>query len=170
MPAAGGGVDGYAHRDGDRPSGTLGGGETPLDTTGIHTTMSITITEKAADKVREFLSAEDDAELTALRVAVQGGGCSGFQYALGFDTGPQDGDAIIEAHGVTVVVDPFSMPYLDGADIDFVDGLNGTGFSITNPNTVSGCGCGTSFQLKEGEEEGEGTTASAGGCSTCASA
>jgi iron-sulfur cluster assembly protein len=65
------------------------------------------------------------------------------------------------------------MPYLNGADIDFVDGLNGTGFSITNPNTVAGCGCGTSFQLKEGEEEGaeqgEALTASAGGCSSCAS-
>ena len=81
-----------------------------------------------------------------------------------------NGDEVIEAHGVKVLVDPFSMPNLVGADIDFVDGLNGTGFSITNPNTVSGCGCGTSFQLKEGEEEGEGTTASAGGCSTCASA
>ena len=102
---------------------------------------------------------------------MQGGGCSGFQYALGFDTGPQDGDEVIEAHGVKVLIDPFSMPYLTGADIDFVDGLNGTGFSITNPNTVSGCGCGTSFQLKEGEEEAEGEalTSAAGGCSTCAS-
>ena len=93
--------------------------------------------------------------------------CSGFQYALGFDTGAQDGDEVIEAHGITVLIDPFSLPYLDGADIDFVDGLNGTGFSITNPNTVSGCGCGSSFQLKEGEEEAEGVTASAGGCSSC---
>lgn len=133
-------------------------------------TPMITITEKAADKVREFLAAEDDAELTALRVAVQGGGCSGFQYALGFDTGAQDGDEVIEAHGITVLVDPFSMPYLHGADIDFVDGLNGTGFSITNPNTVAGCGCGSSFQLKEGEEAGdeEAVTASAGGgCTSC---
>lgn len=133
-------------------------------------TPMITITEKAADKVREFLAAEDDAELTALRVAVQGGGCSGFQYALGFDTGAQDGDEVIEAHGITVLVDPFSMPYLNGADIDFVDGLNGTGFSITNPNTVAGCGCGSSFQLKEGEEAGdeEAVTASAGGgCTSC---
>lgn len=138
-----------------------------IASTDMSAQLTITITEKAADKVREFLAAEDDAELTALRVAVQGGGCSGFQYALGFDTGPQDGDEVIEAHGVTVLIDPFSLPYLDGADIDFVDGLNGTGFSITNPNTVSGCGCGSSFQLKEGEEEGDGTTASAGGCTSC---
>ena len=131
--------------------------------------ISITITEKAAQKAIEFLAAEGDPELTALRVAVQGGGCSGFQYALGFDTGPQDGDEVIEAHGVTVVVDPFSMPYLQGADIDFVEGLNGTGFSITNPNTVAGCGCGSSFQLKEGEEAGEGgeTASAGGGCGTC---
>jgi len=139
----------------------------------MSTQTMITITEKAAQKVHEFLEAENDPELQALRVAVQGGGCSGFQYALGFDTGPQDGDEVIEAHGVKVLVDPFSMPYLNGADIDFVDGLNGTGFSITNPNTVAGCGCGTSFQLKEGEEEGaeqgEPLTASAGGCSSCAS-
>ena len=101
----------------------------------MSTQLQITVTEKAADKVREFLAAEDDAELTALRVAVQGGGCSGFQYALGFDTGAQDGDEVIEAHGVKVLIDPFSMPYLIGADIDFVDGLNGTGFSITNPNS-----------------------------------
>ncbi len=129
----------------------------------------INVTEKAAGKVREFLAAEDDPELTALRVAVQGGGCSGFQYALGFDTGAQDGDEVIEVHGITVVIDPFSVPYLDGADIDFVDGLNGTGFSITNPNTVSGCGCGSSFQLKDEGEEAEAVTATAGGgCSSCA--
>ena len=62
-----------------------------------------------------------------LRIAVQGGGCSGFQYALGFDEAPAEGDAVIEMHGVRIVVDPFSLPYLSGAGIDFVDGLNGTG-------------------------------------------
>lgn len=132
----------------------------------------ITITEKAARKVQEFLAAENDAELGALRVAVQGGGCSGFQYALGFDTGPQDGDEVIEAHGVKVLIDPFSMPYLNGADIDFVDGLNATGFSITNPNTEASCGCGTSFELKDGEEESDGeavTSSTGGGCNSCAS-
>ncbi len=133
----------------------------------------ITITEKAAQKVHEFLAAEDDPELSALRVAVKGGGCSGFEYALGFDTGPQDGDEVLEAHGVKVLVDPFSWPYLKDADIDFVDGLKGTGFAITNPQTESSCGCGTSFQLKEGEvegeEAGEAVTASVGGCGTCSS-
>ena len=87
---------------------------------------TITITPKAADKVREFIAAEDDGA-EVLRIAVQGGGCSGFQYALGFDEAPAEGDAVIEMHGVRIVVDPFSLPYLSGAGIDFVDGLNGTG-------------------------------------------
>jgi iron-sulfur cluster assembly protein len=120
----------------------------------------ITITERAADKVREFMAAEDDG---AEVLRVQGGGCSGFQYALGFDEGPQEGDEIIEMNGVRIVVDPFSLPYLRGADVDFTDGLTGTGFKIDNPNVVAGCGCGSSFQMKDGEEPGE-TTA---GCATC---
>jgi iron-sulfur cluster assembly protein len=122
----------------------------------------ITITERAADKVREFMAAEDDGA-EVLRIAVQGGGCSGFQYALGFDEGPQEGDEIIEMNGVRIVVDPFSLPYLRGADVDFTDGLTGTGFKIDNPNVVAGCGCGSSFQMKDGEEPGE----TAEGCATC---
>jgi iron-sulfur cluster assembly protein len=127
----------------------------------------VTITPKAADKVREFMA--DDAEATALRIAVQGGGCSGFQYALGFDAGPQEGDAIVEMHGVTIVVDPFSAPYLRGAGVDFVDGLAGTGFKIENPNVVAGCGCGSSFQMKDedGAVEGIEPAPAGGGCSTC---
>jgi iron-sulfur cluster assembly protein len=127
----------------------------------------VTITEKAAVKVAEFMAAEGD-ECGVLRIAVQGGGCSGFQYALGFDEGPQEGDAIIEMHGVRLVVDPFSLPYLRGADVDFVDGLNGTGFKIENPNVVAGCGCGSSFQMKDEESPGDDPDA-AGGCGTCAS-
>jgi iron-sulfur cluster assembly protein len=123
----------------------------------------ITITPHAADKVREFMAAEDDGA-SVLRIAVEGGGCSGFQYALGFDEGPQEGDAVVDMHGVRIVVDPFSLPYLQGADVDFSDGLGGTGFKIENPNVVAGCGCGSSFQLKDGEEPAE----SADGCGTCA--
>lgn len=131
----------------------------------------ITITDRAADKVREFMAAEDD-DASALRIAIEGGGCSGFQYALGFDSGPQDGDEVVEMHGVTIVVDPFSLPYLKGADIDFVDGLNGTGFQISNPNVQAACGCGSSFQAREdGDEEGEPVATSAGasggGCAGC---
>ena len=129
----------------------------------------ITITEKAAGKVQEFMAAEGD-ESAALRIAVQGGGCSGFQYALGFDTGPQDGDEIITMNGVMLVVDPFSLPYLRGASVDFVDGLNGTGFAIDNPNVVAGCGCGSSFQAKDGvETEAEPVAAGASGCGSCGS-
>jgi iron-sulfur cluster assembly protein len=129
----------------------------------------ITITDRAADKVREFLTAEED-DATALRIAIEGGGCSGFQYALGFDTGPQEGDEIVETHGVTILVDPFSLPYLKGAGIDYVDGLNGTGFQISNPNVVAACGCGSSFQAKdEADEAGEpvATSAGGGGCAGC---
>jgi iron-sulfur cluster assembly protein len=123
----------------------------------------VTVTAKAADKIRELLAEEPEGEVGVLRVAVQGGGCSGFQYALGFDRGPQDGDNEIESNGVKVVVDPFSAPYLTGAEIDFVDALMGGGFSISNPNVVASCGCGSSFQAKD-EGEGEPVAAHAGGC------
>ncbi len=125
------------------------------------TTPLLTITEKAADKVREFMAAEEGVGV--LRIAVEGGGCSGFQYALGFDEGPQDGDAVIEMHGVRLVVDPFSLPYLKGADVDFTDGLSGTGFKLDNPNVVAGCGCGSSFSAKD-DVEGEIADS---GCGTC---
>jgi iron-sulfur cluster assembly accessory protein len=108
----------------------------------------VTITERAAAKVKELLAAEADPTLTSLRVAVEGGGCSGFQYALGFDTGPEDGDAVAELFGVRILVDGHSLPYLEGAGVDYVDGLTGAGFQITNPNVEAACGCGSSFQAK----------------------
>jgi iron-sulfur cluster assembly accessory protein len=123
----------------------------------------ITITESAAAKVRELMAEEPDTESGVLRVAIQGGGCSGFQYELGFDRGPQDGDNEVEMHGVTVVVDPFSAPYLTGSEIDYVDALMGAGFAINNPNVQAACGCGSSFQAKEGVEGAEPVEASAGG-------
>jgi iron-sulfur cluster assembly protein len=122
----------------------------------------VTLTEKAAGKIRELMAEEPEGEIGVLRVAIQGGGCSGFQYALGFDRGPQDGDEQVEMHGVRLVVDPFSAPYLQGSEIDFVDALMGAGFAINNPNVVASCGCGSSFQAKEGLE-GEATHAHAGG-------
>ena len=123
-------------------------------------TTPITITPKAAGKVREFLAAEDDGA-EVLRIAVQGGGCSGFQYALGFDRGPQDGDNELESHGVPVVVDPFSAPYLAGTEIDWVEGLQ-AGFAINNPNVSAACGCGHSFQVEEGDAPED-----AEGCGSC---
>jgi iron-sulfur cluster assembly protein len=123
----------------------------------------VTLTESAARKFKELAAEEPAEEAQVLRVAGQGGGCSGFQYALGFDRGPQDGDHEIEVHGVRIVVDPFSAPYLKGAEIDYVDALMGAGFSIENPNVVASCGCGSSFQAKD-EVEGESYPHAAGGC------
>jgi iron-sulfur cluster assembly protein len=125
----------------------------------------ITITQSAAQKIQALLAEEPESDANVLRVAIQGGGCSGFQYALGFDRGPQDGDNEIEMHGVKVVIDPFSAPYLTGSEIDYVDALMGAGFAINNPNVQAACGCGSSFQAKEGvaEDEAAGATAAAGG-------
>jgi iron-sulfur cluster assembly protein len=122
----------------------------------------VTVTENAATKIKELMANEPEGEVSVLRIAVQGGGCSGFQYALGFDRGPQDGDNEVEMHGVRVVVDPFSAPYLVGSEIDFVDALMGAGFAINNPNVQAACGCGSSFQAKD-EAAGEPAPAQAGG-------
>jgi len=126
----------------------------------------VTLTDKAAEKFKELAAGEPAGEAEVLRVAIQGGGCSGFQYALGFDRGPQDGDNQIESQGVRIVVDPFSAPYLLGSEIDFVDALMGGGFAVNNPNVVAACGCGSSFQARD-EATGEGepvTTHAGGGC------
>jgi iron-sulfur cluster assembly protein len=128
------------------------------------TGLLLTITDTAARKIQELAAEEPAGEAEVLRVAIQGGGCSGFQYALGFDRGPQDGDHEIEMHGVRVVVDPFSAPYLTGARIDFVDALMGAGFSIDNPNVVAACGCGSSFQAKDDVEGAAAPGHAGGGC------
>src|SRR6266566_3988913 len=107
----------------------------------------VTLTESAASKIRDLMAEEPDGEAAVLRIAVQGGGCSGCQYALGFD----------------VVVDPFSAPYLAGTEIDWVEGLQ-AGFAINNPNVSASCGCGHSFQVEEGEAS-EGEAACGSGCS-----
>lgn len=123
----------------------------------------VTLTESAAGKIRELAAQEPDGEASVLRVAVTGGGCSGFQYELGFDRGPEDGDTELAIRGVRLVIDPFSAPYLVGSQIDFVDALTGAGFAITNPNVVSACGCGSSFQAKEGVGDREAAPTHAGG-------
>ena len=123
----------------------------------------VTVTEKAASKIKELLAQEQEEGVSVLRVAVQGGGCSGFQYALGFDRGPQDGDNEVEMHGVRVVIDPYSAPYIMGSEIDFVDALMGAGFAINNPNVTAACGCGSSFQAKEDATTGEVSETHAGG-------
>ncbi len=129
-------------------------------------TTPMTVTEAAAAKIKQLMA--EEADVSVLRVAIQGGGCSGFQYGLGFDRGSQEGDVEFTMHGVTVVVDPFSAPYLTGAEVDYVDSIQAAGFAINNPNATSSCGCGHSFQVED-EGAAGGTTEHAGGCgSGCA--
>lgn len=122
----------------------------------------MSLTETAATKIKELLAEEPDGEPCVLRVAVQGGGCSGFEYALGFDQGAQPGDHETELHGVRMVVDPFSAPYLQGATIDYLTGLQESGFKIDNPNVVASCGCGHSFQVED--DEAAADPHAGGGC------
>lgn len=115
-----------------------------------NTAQAISLTEKAAEKVMELRGT--GAEEQALRVAVRGGGCSGFQYALAFDR-IKDEDHVFEDRGVSVVVDKTSMQFVFGSEVDFVDGLQGAGFQVNNPNVVAACGCGSSFQVRDEEPE-----------------
>ena len=109
---------------------------------------AITLTGKAAEKIGELLGGQEDAQDQALRVAVRGGGCSGFQYALAFDRAKED-DNVFEVDGVSVVVDKLSMQFVFGSEVDYVEGLQGAGFQVNNPNVVAACGCGSSFQVKD---------------------
>ena len=127
-------------------------------------TPIVSLTETAATKIRELIAEEPEGEAAVLRIAIQGGGCSGFEYALGFDTGAQEGDEAYEFHGVTVVIDPLSAPYIKGAKIDFVNSLQESGFKIENPNVTAACGCGHSFQVEEGEAPDPSATACGSGC------
>ena len=112
----------------------------------------ITFTEKGAEKVKEFLASQGaDTETSGLRVGVRGGGCSGFQYALAFDE-RRDDDVVFEDHGLCILVDSQSLPYVDGSSIDYVDSLQGAGFQVNNPNVVAACGCGSSFRVAEDEQ------------------
>jgi iron-sulfur cluster assembly protein len=112
----------------------------------------ITLTDKGAEKVQEFLASQGDAAATAgLRVGVRGGGCSGFQYQLAFDE-QRDGDTVVESHGIRLLVDAASAGYVNGAVVDYVEGLQGAGFQVNNPNVVAACGCGSSFRVAEEEE------------------
>ena len=102
------------------------------------------LTAKAAEKVREIRGEENIEDTYALRLKVQGGGCSGFSYDLYFDL-PQDIDHTFEVHGVKLLCDQMSLMYLMGTEIDYVEGLHGAGFKFVNPNAKSTCGCGSSF-------------------------
>jgi len=107
----------------------------------------INVTEMAAGKITELLS-EENKSGSGLRVFVQGGGCSGFQYGLMIEeNGEVAGDQVFESNGVRLYVDPISIRYLKGAEVDFVDTITGGGFTIKNPNASSTCGCGQSFTV-----------------------
>lgn len=106
----------------------------------------LNFTDAAAGKVGELIEQEGNPELK-LRVYIQGGGCSGFQYGFTFDEEIQDGDTTIENGGVTLLVDPLSVQYLMGAEIDYREDLSGAQFIIRNPNATTTCGCGSSFSV-----------------------
>ena len=108
----------------------------------------INVTVSAASKISELLVEENKPD-AGLRVFVQGGGCSGFQYGLMIDEGEGDAstDAVVQVNGVKLLVDPISARYLSGAEVDFVDNITGGGFTIKNPNAKSTCGCGSSFTV-----------------------
>ena len=106
----------------------------------------LVFTDAAANKVSELLRDENNPDLM-LRVYISGGGCSGFQYGFTFDESLEDGDSQVENQGVTLVVDPMSVQYLMGAEVDYSEGLQGAQFVIRNPNATTTCGCGSSFSV-----------------------
>ncbi len=151
-------------KSGDSKRRGLGYDETEMELQErIETTPLLNVTPAAAEKIKQLMAEETD--VSVLRVAIQGGGCSGFQYGLGFDRGPVEGDVEFEVFGVQVVVDPFSAPYLAGAEVDYVDSIQQSGFAINNPNAVSSCGCGHSFQVDD-----ETPADQVGGCGSGCSA
>jgi iron-sulfur cluster assembly accessory protein len=105
----------------------------------------VTLSDRAARRIAKILSAEPGG--TALRISVSGGGCSGFQYGFDLDRSRADDDIVITREGATVLIDPVSLPYMSGSEIDFVDNMIGQSFQIKNPHATASCGCGTSFSI-----------------------
>ena len=123
---------------------------------------AITLTATAAEKLSAIMEEKGVRETHGLRVFVSGGGCSGLQYGMTFDDKPRTVDSVFEQHGMRVIIDPQSLGYMTGAQIDYVDSLMGGGFHIENPNAVSSCGCGHSFRAEDGAAEGGSS-----GCGSC---
>ena len=105
--------------------------------------LPIQMTDAAANKVKTLITEEENPELK-LRVYITGGGCSGFQYGFTFDEKINEGDTVVEKSGVTMVIDPMSLQYLVGGSVDYTEGLEGSRFTVTNPNATTTCGCGSS--------------------------
>ena len=114
-------------------------------TTYVTMTDTVSITPRAATRIKDIIAAEPGA--TALRVAVEGGGCSGFQYDFKLDSQRAEDDLVIERDGATVLIDSVSLVYMGGSEIDFVDEMIGAAFKVKNPNATASCGCGTSFSV-----------------------
>jgi iron-sulfur cluster assembly accessory protein len=129
-------------------------GSGPLEFRGMTNQEAIKLTDKAAEKVKDLLGQNGEATEQALRVAVRGGGCSGFQYALALDSAKED-DHVFSNRDVSVVVDKVSMQFVFGSEVDYVDGLQGAGFVVNNPNVVAACGCGSSFQVREDADQAQ---------------
>ena len=123
----------------------------------------INISPIAADKLENIMD-EKGLDNHSLRVFVSGGGCSGLSYGMTFAEAPEAGDQVFEANGVKVIVDPGSFPYLNGAEIDYIDSLMGGGFRIDNPNAVSSCGCGHSFKTSDSAAGTSSGYSAGGGC------
>ena len=107
----------------------------------------VTLTDKAAEKIKTLLAAENKTAEYGLRLGVKGGGCSGLEYLMDFDV-QKDGDKIFEKDGAKVIVDPKSMLYINNSVLDFAESLQGSGFTLKNPNVKSSCGCGHSFNTQ----------------------
>ena len=122
----------------------------------------LTVTPAAVDIIKNLL-VQREIPNHALRVFVSGGGCSGMQYGMAFQDEAEEHDTVVDIEGVRLFIDPTSLVYLKGANIDYVDNLIGGGFRIDNPNAVSSCGCGSSFKTNDSQG------ASADGCGTCSS-
>ena len=111
------------------------------------TQKQVTITSKAAEKIKEFMAEEEGAP-QFLRIYVQGGGCSGLSYGMGFEKEAEEDDSIIEESGVKVLIDSMSQDHLNGANVDYIESLMGSGFKINNPNVTKSCSCGSSFSTE----------------------
>jgi iron-sulfur cluster assembly protein len=112
------------------------------------TGFGLVLTDRAAEEVHKFMSAEQvSAETSGLRVSVLPGGCSGFKYSLNIEERSLDDDTVFEVNGIRVFVDGFSMQYLNGVTVDYVTSMQGSGFTFHNPNASGGCGCGSSFNV-----------------------
>ena len=127
-------------------------------------TQSIMLTLPAANAVREVMT-QKNLQGYALRLYISGGGCSGYQYGLALDSNICPEDSVTELDGIKLIVDEVSIKYLQGATVDYIEGMTSSGFKIINPNAISSCNCGQSFNSHESEEGEEGETS--GRCSGC---